>query len=205
LNGRLGIIGGLSILGTTGIVVPYSCAAWIHTIHRGIDVARACGLTHVAGATGATSEAAVRALHHLGDVAIIDMGDFVGGMLKYLRRHPVDKVTVAGGFAKMAKLGQGLLDLHSRRGAVDLDWLAERALIAGGNAALAEKVRQANSALEALELCRASRIDIMGVVAEAAFATAAKALGDAKIALEIAIFDRQGALIARTPFRAAHS
>ena len=43
LNARLGIVGGLSILGTTGIVVPYSCSAWIHSIHRGIDVARAAG------------------------------------------------------------------------------------------------------------------------------------------------------------------
>ena len=51
-NARLGIVGGLSILGTTGIVIPYSCSAWIHSIHRGIDVARAAGLDHVAGSTG---------------------------------------------------------------------------------------------------------------------------------------------------------
>ncbi len=127
LNGRLGIVGGLSILGTTGIVVPYSCAAWIDTIHRGIDVARALGLDHVAGATGATSEKAIQALHGLPDPAIIDMGDFVGGMLKYLRRHPVERVTVAGGLAKMTKLAQGMLDLHSKRGAVDLAWLSQEA------------------------------------------------------------------------------
>ncbi len=53
------------------------------------------------------------------------MGDFVGGMLKYLRAHPVEQVTVAGGVGKMSKLGQGMLDLHSRRGEVDLDWLAD--------------------------------------------------------------------------------
>ncbi|MBV9432835.1 MAG: cobalt-precorrin-5B (C(1))-methyltransferase [Hyphomicrobiales bacterium] len=205
LNGRLGIIGGLSILGTTGIVVPYSCAAWIHTIHRGIDVARACGLDHVAGATGATSEAAIRALHGLSEVALIDMGDFVGGMLKYLRRHLVPKVTIAGGFAKMTKLGQGLLDLHSRRGAVDSDWLAERVVEAGGDVALSETIKRANSAMEVLGLCRAAGVDIGLAVAEAAFATSAKALGGANIALEIAIFDRQGALVARTPFRAVHS
>ena len=124
LNGRLGIVGGLSILGTTGIVVPYSCSAWIHSIHRGIDVARAAGLAHIAGSTGANSETAVQKLYGLPDIALIDMGDFVGGMLKYLRNHPVARVTIAGGVGKMTKLAQGLTDLHSRRGEVDRTLLA---------------------------------------------------------------------------------
>jgi cobalt-precorrin-5B (C1)-methyltransferase len=203
LNGRLGIVGGLSILGTTGIVVPYSCSAWIHSIHRGIDVARAGGLDHVAGATGSTSEAAIQRLHNLSEQGLIDMGDFVGGMLKYIRGHPLPKVTIAGGFAKLTKLGQGLLDLHSRRGAVDLDWLAERLVEAGGDAPLADQVRRANTALEALEVAQAADIDLGAAVAEAAWTTAAKALRGADIALEIAIFDRAGGLVARTPFRSA--
>ncbi len=140
LNARLGIKGGLSILGTTGIVVPYSCAAWIATIHQGIDVAGALGLTHVAGATGRSSEAAIAKMYNLPDSALIDMGDFVGGMLKYLRAHPIPHVTIAGGVGKMTKLAQGLLDLHSARGSVDLQALATLAREAGGSETLAERI-----------------------------------------------------------------
>src|SRR5260221_7877830 len=126
LNGRLGIVGGLSVLGTTGIVIPYSCSSWIHSIHRGIDVARAAGIAHIAAATGSTSEAAVAQLHSLPEIALIDMGDFVGGTLKYLRRHPVGRLTLAGGFGKLAKLAGGHLDLHSARSRLDIGWLADR-------------------------------------------------------------------------------
>jgi cobalt-precorrin-5B (C1)-methyltransferase len=204
LNGRLGIVGGLSILGTTGIVVPFSCAAWIDTIHRGIDVARAAGLSHIAGSTGSTSEAAIKALHGLPDVALIEMGDFVGGMLKYLRTHEVANVTIAGGFAKMTKLGQGLLDLHSRRGEVDFSWLAARCAEAGAGDNLIGHAKVANSAREVLELAIAEGFGIAGAIAEAAWRTAAKVLHGSGIALEIATFDRDGHLLARTPFRRVH-
>jgi cobalt-precorrin-5B (C1)-methyltransferase len=138
----------------------------------------------------------------LPEPALIDMGDFVGGMLKYLRRHPVPRVTVAGGMAKMTKLGQGLLDLHSRRGAVELDWLAGRATAAGGSDQLAARIVAANSAMEAFDHARASGIDLPGAVAAAAWETAAAALGAGM--LEIAIFDRAGLLLARSQFRPAH-
>lgn len=201
LNARLGIIGGLSVLGTTGIVVPFSCAAWIDTIHRGIDVARAAGQDHIAGTTGATSEAAVKTLHALPDLALIEMGDFVGGMLKYLRRHEVPRLTIAGGFAKMTKLGQGLLDLHSKRGSVDLDRLAAQAAGCGADSRLADRIRTANTAKEACDLALAEGCDLAGRVAEAAWQTAARALRGSSVALEIVIFDRDGKLLARTPFR----
>jgi cobalt-precorrin-5B (C1)-methyltransferase len=195
LNGRLGIVGGLSILGTTGIVVPYSCAAWIHSIHRGIDVARAGGIDHVAGTTGSTSEKAVQQLHHLPDGALIDMGDFVGGMLKYLRRHPVAKVTVGGGFAKMTKLGQGLLDLHSRAGSVDRAWLAELLQEAGAPADLVEACRTANTALFVLQEASRRGIPVGDLVARAAWKTAAEVLDGTGIVLDTAVFDREGRLI----------
>ena len=198
LNGRLGIVGGLSVLGTTGIVIPFSCAAWIDTIHRGIDVARAMGLPHIVGATGTTSEAAAQALYGLPEPALVEMGDFVGGMLKYLRRHPVPRVTIAGGFAKIGKLGQGLMDLHSKRGSVDFDWLAGKLTEAGGDAALATRAVGANTATEVLALARDAGLDLAALVAEAARETAAAALTGSGISLDIAIFDREGALVART-------
>lgn len=203
LNGRLGILGGLSILGTTGIVIPFSCSAWIHSIHRGIDVARAVGLTHLAGATGNTSEAAVRQLHDLPDAALIDMGDFVGGMLKYLRTHPVERVTVAGGVGKMTKLAQGFLDLHSKRGAVDFAALADVAAAAGASDGLLRRIGGSNTAAEAFEHAAAEGVPLGDAVAERALATASSVLAGSEIALEIVLFDRDGRLVGRTPFTRA--
>jgi cobalt-precorrin-5B (C1)-methyltransferase len=196
LNGRLGIRGGLSILGTTGIVIPYSCAAWIDTIHRGIDVARAMSIGHVAGSTGKVSETAVKALHGLPDVALLEMGDFVGGMLKYLRTHPVPRVTIAGGVAKMTKLAQGRLDLHSKRGAADLHALA---LLAGAPA-----IAGANTVAEAFAMAAASGHALGDAVARGAWQVAAAALAGCGSALEIVVFDRDGALVGRAPFAAVH-
>jgi cobalt-precorrin-5B (C1)-methyltransferase len=203
LNGRLGIVGGLSILGTTGVVVPFSCAAWIDTIHRGVDVARASGLDHIAATTGSTSEAAVRVLHDLSDAALIEMGDFAGGFLKYLRSHPVARVTIGGGFAKLTKLAQGRLDLHSGRSSVDFADLASTAREIGADEPLAAAIATANSALEALETARARGVDLAFPIAMRAWRTAAGALGRADIALEIIVVDRVGAIIARTLFAPA--
>lgn len=194
-NPRLGIVGGLSILGTTGIVVPFSCAAWIHAIHRGIDVARAAGMAHVAGATGPTSEAAVKMLFGLDDVALIDMGDFCGGMLKYLRRHPVARVTIAGGFGKMAKLAAGHLDLHSNASQVDVGRLAAIAAGLGAADDLVARARAAGSAAEVLGLARAAGLDLADTVAHQARGVALATLAG-EASLDIVIVDRDGSIIA---------
>jgi cobalt-precorrin-5B (C1)-methyltransferase len=201
LNGRLGIVGGLSILGTTGIVVPYSCAAWIHSIQSGIDVARAAGLTHIAGATGASSEAGAQKLYQLPEIALIDMGDFVGGMLKYLRRHPVPRVTIAGGIAKMTKLAQGFTDLHSKRGAVDLTELANMAAAAGGSAALCTRIIGSNTTAEAFAHAQAEGIALGDLVAQLAQDAAAGLVAGHGIDIEVVVFDREQNLVGRAPFK----
>lgn len=187
-NPRLGIVGGLSILGTTGIVNPFSCAAWIASIHRGIDVARAMGLAHVAGCTGSTSEDAVRAHFGLPLEAMLDMGDFAGGVLKYLRLHPVPRVTIGGGFGKISKLAQGSMDLHSGRSQVDFKWLAARV-----PEPLREPVRNANTAQHVLELAGHG---LAQRVAEEALVQTRGVLGDAPVVADVIITDRAGRIIA---------
>ncbi|WP_378952598.1 cobalt-precorrin-5B (C(1))-methyltransferase [Mesorhizobium sp. ANAO-SY3R2] len=205
LNPRLGILGGISILGTTGVVIPYSCSAWIHSIHRGVDVARAMGFDHVAGSTGNASEMAVQKFHGLHEVQLIDMGDFVGGMLKYIRAHPVPKVTIAGGVAKMTKLSQGLLDVHSSRGSADLEGLAAVAVEAGADEALATRIRGANTVAEAFIEANKAGIGIGDAIAKAAWRTAADALNAPDIALEILVFNREGELMGYAPFASSHN
>ena len=188
-NPRLGIVGGLSILGTTGVVHPFSCAAWISSIHRGIDVARAMGLEHLAGCTGSTSEDAVRAHFGLPLEAMIDMGDFAGGLLKYLREHPVPRVTIGGGFGKMVKLAQGAMDLHSGRSQVDFHWLADLA-----PELPRDQVLVANTAQQVLEM--APGLDLARRVALRAQAAAQAMLRGAPVQANVLIVARDGRVVA---------
>ena len=198
-NPRLGIVGGISILGTTGIVQPFSCAAWIHSIHRGIDVARAAGLAHVLGATGSTSEAAAQKIYDLPQIALLDMGDFAGGLLKYLRNHPVERLTIAGGFAKLTKLAQGAMDLHSSRSQVDMEFLAGLVPDDRQGDALRQRILDANTALEVLELTRQNDIDLAPIIAERACRQATATLRGAEVSVDIIVTDREGNILARHP------
>ncbi|WP_328536243.1 cobalt-precorrin-5B (C(1))-methyltransferase [Streptomyces sp. NBC_00344] len=196
-NPRLGILGGLSVLGTTGVVVPYSCSAWIDSIRRGVDVARAAGRTHVAGCTGSTSEKTVFAEYGLPLDALLDMGDFAGAVLKYVRRHPVDRLTICGGFAKLSKLAAGHLDLHSARSQVDKDFLAVLARRGGADDRLASEVATANTGLAALQLCAAAGVPLGDLVAVTARDQALGVLRGAPVAVDVICIDRAGQVVGR--------
>lgn len=200
LNGRLGIVGGLSILGTTGIVVPFSCAAWIHSIHRGIDVARAAGLQHLTAATGSVSEAAVQRLYRLGDLALIDMGDFIGGTLKYLRTHPVPRLTLAGGFTKLAKLAQGHLFVHSSKSRLDVAALAQMVADLGAARDTVAEAAAATGGGQVLAIAEARGMPLADAVARSARAVARGVVAGSGVGVEVIVFDRTGALIGRAGF-----
>ena len=193
-NGRLGIEGGLSILGTTGIVIPYSCASWIHSIQRGIDVARAGGIRHIAAATGRTSEEAARTHYGLAESALIDMGDFAGGLLKYLRRKPVDRLTLAGGFAKLSKLAQGHLDLHSARSAIDIASLGDMLAALGAEKAALRRAAASVTALGVLEAAGPLAPALAGRIAAGARETALATLSGGT-AVDVLVTDRDGKVI----------
>jgi cobalt-precorrin-5B (C1)-methyltransferase len=198
-NPRLGILGGISILGTTGVVHPFSCSAWIASIHRGIDVARANRLPQVAACTGSTSESGMRRLYHLPEIAYIDMGDFAGGLLKYLRRHPLPRLTIGGGFGKLSKLAAGFGDLHSGRSQVDRGLLAELLTELQAPAILIGRVPEANTANEILGWALAAEVPLADAVARRAQQEALKLAGNA-LDIETVVFDREGRPVGRADF-----
>ena len=200
-NARLGIVGGLSVLGTTGVVIPYSCASWIHSIHRGIDVARATGLNHIAAATGRTSEIAVRDFYGLPEQALIDMGDFAGGVLKYLRDHPVARLTLAGGFGKLSKLADGHLDLHSGQSEVDVSHLAARLAAIGADEQTVTAAGKAPSAGAVMALAHENGVaaDLANAVATGAREVARAALAGAAD-VEVIVVERDGTIVGRAEF-----
>ena len=194
MNPRLGIVGGLSILGTTGIVRPFSCSAYIASIHQGIDVARANGYQHVAACTGNASEDAMRAHYGLPDIALIEMGDFVGAVLKHVRRAPVAKLSLCGGFGKFSKLAGGHLDLHSRSSSIDLPLLGRWAADAGGSAALQEEICAANTSQQALAIALRQGVPLGDIVCGHA-REVARGIVPPEVDVEVFAIDREGRFV----------
>ncbi len=195
MNPRLGIIGGLSILGTTGIVRPYSCAAYIASIHQGIDVARRNHMLHIAATTGSTSEASIKAHYGLADLALIEMGDFIGAVLKHLRKAPVKKVSICGGFGKMTKLANAHMDLNSRASEIDFIQLASWACECGADDELQARIRQANTTMQVLSMCQDQGLDLGSLVCQKALEQSRKVLSKIpleQLLLEVWAVDRQG-------------
>jgi len=147
------------------------------------------------GSTGATSEAWGQGEYDLPEIALIDMGDFVGGMLKYMRRHPVPRVSILGGFGKLVKLSQGAIDLHSARSQVDFGRLADVAAPLGMDH---EAVAAANSVLEVSQIAtEAQRTALATTIAEGARHTALTHLRDAPTEIEVVVISRDGLCLGR--------
>lgn len=196
-NSRIGVIGGLSVLGTTGVVVPYSCSAWIASIHRGIDVARAVGAQHAAACTGSTSERVAGELYP--GVELLDMGDFAGAVLKYLRKHPLPRLSIVGGVAKLSKLAAGYLDLHSHRTQIQPGYLSRLVAGHGASPALQAAIAEVSTVAHAVTLAAEEGIDLAALIAVAARREALAVLDGAPVDVDVVLIDRGGKVLAVAP------
>ena len=151
LNRRLGILGGLSILGTTGIVRPVSAKAWTDTIDASMKVARAAGLDQVILSTGRTSEAAVQKLLLLPEEAQVMMGDYLEYALKAASRHGFSKIHLAGMWAKILKCALCIPQTHVRNGALEMEQAAGLLGALGLDQDSVARMINANTAREILQ------------------------------------------------------
>lgn len=148
LNGRLGIIGGISILGTTGVVHPYSTSAYRASVVQAIQVAVANGCRELVLTTGGRSEkAAMRMYPHLPEEAFIEMADFLEDALRTCRRRPeLERIRLVGMMGKFSKAARGDGNLHAHRVSVDFQFLADLAKEAGATEEEVRWVKNANTA-----------------------------------------------------------
>ncbi|MDR2549716.1 MAG: cobalt-precorrin-5B (C(1))-methyltransferase [Desulfobulbus sp.] len=165
LNRRLGVIGGLSILGTTGIVRPVSAKAWTDTIEASMQVARAVGLTEAILSTGRTSEAMVQGLLRLPEEAQVMMGDYLRYALEAARRHGFCRVHLAAMWAKLIKASLAVPQTHVRNGALEVRQAADLLARLGLDRESAADLQTANTAREIYERLKAMRRDdLIGAV-----------------------------------------
>lgn len=165
LNKRLGIIGGLSILGTTGIVRPVSAEAWTATIKASMDVARETGLSEIVLSTGRTSERGAQSKLNLPEEAYVMMGDYLEFSLKEAARQGFRKIHLAGMWAKITKAALKVPQTHVRNGVLEMQDAADLLARLGAEGDLLREIRKANTAREMYEhLDNAKRHDIIQAV-----------------------------------------
>jgi cobalt-precorrin-5B (C1)-methyltransferase len=159
-NARLGIVGGISVLGTTGIVRPFSTAAWAASVVQAINVMGAQGHdTFVLSTGGLTEKAAMRLFPDLEEVCFIEVGDFTGQAIKQAVKNGLERGFFVGMAGKLAKLAAGVMMTHWTRSRVDNELLAGITREAGGSPDLIEEVQGANTARHAYELWRAASLE----------------------------------------------
>lgn len=198
LNARLGLLGGISILGTTGIVLPYSTAAFIASVVQGISLAATQGVKELVFTTGGRSEAyAMKLLPHVNEVAFIQVGDYVGIGIKQAMRHGIPVVHIAGMMGKLSKMADGRMMTHASASEVNMDLLARLAEARGASVDTVTAIRGANTARHVLEICAEAGLpDITQSVCEAALAKCS-GFSKGRVAFDVALFDFGGTLLAR--------
>jgi cobalt-precorrin-5B (C1)-methyltransferase len=199
LNGRLGIVGGISILGTSGIVRPWSTAAWRASVEEAIDVAAANEQRHIVLTTGGRSEKYAMETLGLPELAYVEMGIFTGRALQRCVQRGAERVSLAGMIGKFSKLAQGHFQTHVAGNQVDPPYLAEVAVACGSPPSLAAAIQSANTARHVQELVQEADLSrffdaICAQVVERSIQHV-----NGKLDIEALLYDFDGSLLGRAP------
>lgn len=152
-NPRLGIIGGISILGTTGIVFPYSTASFAASIRQSLDVAISLGTDIVVLTTGGRSEDFIKKVYdYLPDYAFIQMGDFSGYTIKQCTNRSIKKIIIAGFIGKLTKMAMGIKQTHVRGSHISIEFMANLAAKCVDSKEIINEIRKANTARHVSEI-----------------------------------------------------
>ena len=206
INERLGLIGGISILGTTGIVKPYSTAAFKASVVQAIDVARERGIETLVLTTGGKSEAyAMRLFPELPEDAFVQVGDFVGVGVKHCARRSARRAVIVGMIGKLSKMADGRMMTHAAGSEVNMDLLASIAKDLGAKGATVDEIRAANTARHVLELAAREGIEgLCSAICARVVAHLTKHVDGTSgardaFAIEAILVDFTGAVLGRAP------
>ncbi len=192
LNARLGILGGISILGTTGIVRPLSHEAYVATIRAGLSVARASGVRQAVLTTGRRSERyAQQRLHQLPQEAFVQIGDYFAVSMEMAAALEFDGVILAVFFGKAVKMAQGMPHTHARSAVLTMEKLAHWTLALSGDPVLAEQVSRANTARQVFDLIKVECPALIEKIGRQIVRTGT-AFGGDKLAVDVVIFGFDG-------------
>jgi len=196
LLARLGVIGGIGILGSNGLVTPFSTAAFRASIARAIDVALSAGQRELVFTTGGQSEKfAMALLPHLSEIAFIEMGDFAGHAANWAARKGVRHAIFAGMIGKLSKIADGKKMTHAAGSKVNLKLLADMARKLGGAEALAAQIEAANTARHALEIALASGLNALPDEVCATAADHLRRFAGSELAVSVILTDFDGKLL----------
>ena len=197
-NSRLGVLGGISILGSTGVVQPFSTAAWRASVHLAIDVAATNDLSHLVLSTGTRSEEYARQCLDLPDMAYIEAGIFSGPALKRCVMRKVGRAAHVGMVGKLSKMAMGYFVTHVAGNQVDTGFLAELAAQCGASEEVQAEMRQASSARHFQEIAQANGLlSVFPLMCRMVCDESRKLLGEDADALivDVLCFDFDGTLL----------
>ncbi|MHB8576355.1 MAG: cobalt-precorrin-5B (C(1))-methyltransferase [Dehalococcoidia bacterium] len=197
LNARLGIVGGISILGTTGIVRPFSTAAYRASVGQGIDVTAANGQSTVVLSTGGRSERFAQQLLCLPDVCYVEMGEFTGFALKRAARRHLKRAILAGMIGKFSKIARGHFMTHVAGNQVEPVYLADLASQCGADGELCRAMAGANTARHVQELAQARNLTAFFERIASETAQQCHAHVGGALDIEALLFDFDGTLLGR--------